>query len=161
MVLKNVLTGRLGSMPSFLSLFQIFPKKDIEIAWECLKRVELLDKARLRTDTLSGGQKQRVGIARALAQNPKIILADEPVASLDPKTSRTVLNYLKQASSDLGIAVICNLHQVDYAKEFAQRIVGVSAGRIVYDGPPEGLTDEILQIIYPDGDISVEAALED
>ena len=161
MVLKNVLTGRLGSMPSFLSLFQIFPKKDIEIAWECLKRVELLDKARLRTDTLSGGQKQRVGIARALAQNPKVILADEPVASLDPKTSRTVLNYLKQASSDLGIAVICNLHQVDYAKEFAQRIVGVSAGRIVYDGPPEGLTDEILQIIYPDGDISAESTLVD
>lgn len=160
MVLKNVLTGRLGSMPSFLSLLQIFPQKDIEIAKQCLKRVELSDKAKLRTDTLSGGQKQRVGIARALAQNPKVILADEPVASLDPKTSRTVLNYLKQASSDLGIAVICNLHQVDYAKEFAQRIVGVSAGKIVYDGPPEGLTDEILQIIYPDGGASEEMSLD-
>ena len=155
-VLKNVLTGRLGSMPSILSWLQIFPKADIEIARQCLRRVELIDKAKLRTDTLSGGQKQRVGIARALAQNPKVILADEPVASLDPKTSRTVLNYLRQASDELGIAVICNLHQVDYAKEFAQRIVGVSAGRIVYDGPPEGLTEDILQLIYPDGESEEE-----
>jgi phosphonate transport system ATP-binding protein len=155
-VLKNVLTGRLGSMPSILSWFQIFPKADIDIARQCLRRVELIDKAKLRTDTLSGGQKQRVGIARALAQNPKVILADEPVASLDPKTSRTVLNYLRQASDELGIAVICNLHQVDYAKEFAQRIVGVSAGRIVYDGPPEGLTEDILQLIYPEGESEEE-----
>lgn len=151
-VLKNVITGRLGSLPSIASWFHIFPKKDIQIARECLKRVELQEKASLRTDTLSGGQKQRVGIARALAQQPKVILADEPVASLDPKTSRTVLNYLKQASEDLGITVICNLHQVDYAKEFAERIVGVSAGRIVFDGPPDQLTDDILQKIYPDGD---------
>lgn len=158
-VLKNVLTGRLGSMPSILSWFQIFPKRDVEIARQCLRRVELTDKAKLRTDTLSGGQKQRVGIARALAQNPKVILADEPVASLDPKTSRTVLNYLKQASNELGISVICNLHQVDYAKEFAQRIVGVSAGKIVYDGPPEGLTEDILQLIYPDGESEEEQAL--
>jgi phosphonate transport system ATP-binding protein len=152
-VLKNVLTGRLGSVPAVASWFQFFPKADIEIARQCLKRVELVEKASLRTDTLSGGQKQRVGIARALAQQPKVILADEPVASLDPKTSRTVLNYLKQASEELGITVICNLHQVDYAKEFAKRIVGVSAGRIVFDGPPEALTEEILQKIYPDGEI--------
>jgi len=148
-VLKNVLTGRLGSIPNIASWFHFFPQKDVAIAEECLKRVELSAKANLRTDTLSGGQKQRVGIARALAQQPKIILADEPVASLDPKTSRTVLTYLKQASSDLGITVICNLHQVDYAKEFAERIVGVSAGRIVFDGKPEDLTEEILQKIYP------------
>jgi phosphonate transport system ATP-binding protein len=151
-VIKNVITGRLGSLPSIASWFHIFPKKDIQIARECLKRVELTEKASLRTDTLSGGQKQRVGIARALAQQPKVILADEPVASLDPKTSRTVLNYLRQASRDLGITVVCNLHQVDYAKEFAERIVGVSAGRIVFDGPPEKLTEEILQKIYPDGE---------
>lgn len=148
-VLKNVLTGRLGSVPSLLSWFQLFPRADVEIARECLRRVELEEKADLRTDTLSGGQKQRVGIARALAQQPKVILADEPVASLDPKTSRTVLTYLKQASRDLGITVVCNLHQIEYAREFGERIVGVSGGRIVFEGGPSELTDEVLQRIYP------------
>ncbi|MGB3069061.1 MAG: phosphonate ABC transporter ATP-binding protein [Ottowia sp.] len=148
-VQKNVLTGRMGSMPSVLSWLQIFPNKDIEIARECLRRVELEHKAELRTDTLSGGQKQRVGIARALAQQPKIILADEPVASLDPKTSRTVLNYLKQASRELGITVVCNLHQIDYAREFGERIVGVSGGQIVFEGGPDQLTDHALHRIYP------------
>lgn len=148
-VLKNVLTGRLGTMPSVLSWLQLFPRADIDFARECLRRVELEAKAELRTDTLSGGQKQRVGIARALAQRPKVILADEPVASLDPKTSRTVLQYLKQASQELGITVVCNLHQIDYAREFGERIVGVSAGRIVFDGRPEGLTEEVLHRIYP------------
>lgn len=148
-VQKNVLTGRLGAVPSVLSWLQVFPRKDVDIARECLRRVELDEKAEMRTDTLSGGQKQRVGIARALAQQPKVILADEPVASLDPKTSRTVLTYLKQASRELGITVICNLHQIDYAKEFGERIVGVSAGRIVFEGKPEALTDEMLQRIYP------------
>ena len=148
-VQKNVLTGRLGAMPSVLSWLQVFPRKDVDIARECLRRVELDEKAELRTDTLSGGQKQRVGIARALAQQPKIILADEPVASLDPKTSRTVLTYLKQASRELGITVVCNLHQIEYAREFGERIVGVSAGRIVFEGGPAELTDEVLSRIYP------------
>jgi phosphonate transport system ATP-binding protein len=148
-VQKNVLTGRLGAVPSVLSWLQMFPRKDVAIARECLRRVELDEKAELRTDTLSGGQKQRVGIARALAQQPKIILADEPVASLDPKTSRTVLQYLKQASRELGITVVCNLHQIEYAREFGERIVGVSAGRIVFEGKPEGLTDDVLHRIYP------------
>jgi phosphonate transport system ATP-binding protein len=150
-VLKNVLTGRLGSMPAFLSWFQFFPREDIAIARECLRRVELEQKADVRTDTLSGGQKQRVGIARALAQQPKVILADEPVASLDPKTSRNVLRYLQQASRDSGITVICNLHQVEYAREFGQRIIGVAAGRIVFDGRPDELTDAALHLIYPGG----------
>ena len=159
-VQKNVLTGRLGSMPSVLSWLQMFPRKDVAIALECLRRVELEDKAQLRTDTLSGGQKQRVGIARALAQQPRIILADEPVASLDPKTSRTVLNYLKQASRELGIAVVCNLHQIDYAREFGERIVGVSAGRVVFEGGPDQLTGEVLHRIYPglDEDDAVAAS---
>lgn len=151
-VLKNVLTGRLGIVPALPSWFQFFPSKDVELAKQCLRRVELQDKTSVRTDTLSGGQKQRVGIARALAQQPKVILADEPVASLDPKTSRTVLNYLKQASTELGITVICNLHQVDYAREFASRIVGISAGRVVFDGAPQDLTEDILQLIYPEGE---------
>ncbi len=150
-VLKNVLTGRLGSMPAILSWFQLFPREDIEAAHECLRRVELEHKVDVRTDTLSGGQKQRVGIARALAQHPKVILADEPVASLDPKTSRKVLRYLQQASRDSGITVICNLHQVDYAVEFGQRIIGVAAGRVVFEGRPDELTDEVLQRIYPGG----------
>jgi len=148
-VLKNVLTGRLGSVPSVLSWLQVFPRQDIAIARECLARVELEEKAALRTDTLSGGQKQRVGIARALAQQPKIILADEPVASLDPKTSRTVLQYLKRASRELGITVVCNLHQIDYAREFGERIVGVSGGRIVFEGGPGDLRDDVLHRIYP------------
>jgi phosphonate transport system ATP-binding protein len=148
-VQKNVLTGRLGAVPALLSWLQVFPRQDIAIACECLRRVELDEKAELRTDTLSGGQKQRVGIARALAQDPAVILADEPVASLDPKTSRTVLQYLKQASRELGITVVCNLHQIEYAREFGERIVGVSAGRVVFEGGPTELTDAVLQRIYP------------
>jgi phosphonate transport system ATP-binding protein len=150
-VLKNVLTGRLSAVPAVLSWFQLFPRRDIEIARECLRRVELEKKADLRTDTLSGGQKQRVGIARALAQQPKVILADEPVASLDPKTSRNVLDYLRQASRESGITVICNLHQVDYAREYGERIVGVAGGRVVFEGRPDELTEEALHLIYPGG----------
>jgi phosphonate transport system ATP-binding protein len=150
-VLKNVMTGRLGSVPAIPSWFQFFPRKDIDIARECLRRVELDHKSHVRTDTLSGGQKQRVGIARALAQQPKIILADEPVASLDPKTSRTILSYLQQACRESGITVICNLHQVEYAREFGERIIGVAAGRVVFEGGPDDLTDDALRRIYPGG----------
>jgi len=154
-VLKNVLTGRLGGLGP-LSWLQIFPQDDVALARECLRRVELEDKADVRTDKLSGGQKQRVGIARALAQKPRIILADEPVSSLDPKTSRNVLRYLKQASEDLGITVVCNLHQVNYAREFAQRVVGVSSGQIVFEGRPDQLDDAMLHKIYPGIDDGVQ-----
>lgn len=150
-VLKNVLTGRLSAVPGVLSWFQLFPRKDIEIARECLRRVALDHKADVRTDKLSGGQKQRVGIARALAQQPKVILADEPVASLDPKTSRSVLNYLRQANRETGITVICNLHQVEFAREFGERIIGVAGGRIVFEGGPDDLTEDALHRIYPGG----------
>jgi phosphonate transport system ATP-binding protein len=150
-VLKNVLTGRLSAMPAFLSWFQMFPQEDINIASESLRRVGLEAKTDVRTDTLSGGQKQRVGIARALAQRPKVILADEPVASLDPKTSRSVLSCLREASRESGITVICNLHQVDYAMEFGERIIGVAGGRIVFEGRPDELTEEALHRIYPEG----------
>ncbi len=150
-VLKNVVTGRLGRMPALASWLQMFPAQDVAIARECLRRVGLDHKAEVRTDKLSGGQKQRVGIARALAQQPKVILADEPVASLDPKTSRTVLNYLREACRASGITVICNLHQVDYAREFGERIVGVAGGRIVFEGPPSALDEAALARIYPGG----------
>jgi phosphonate transport system ATP-binding protein len=148
-VLKNVLTGRLGSMPAVAALLQWFPQTDIDIALRCLERVDLADKAWSRADRISGGQQQRVGVARALAQQPGAILADEPVASLDPRSARLILGDLRRAAHDLGIAVLCNLHQVEYATEFADRIVGLSAGRMVFDGSPATLNESALQRIYP------------
>ncbi|TBU73266.1 phosphonate ABC transporter ATP-binding protein [Phytopseudomonas daroniae] len=148
-VLKNVLTGRLGSLSTLASILQLFSRADVELAHQCLRRVELMHKAEARTDSLSGGQMQRVGIARALAQQPKVILADEPVASLDPKTARLVMQYLRDASRDLGITVVCNLHQVDFAREFGDRIIGLAHGRLVYDGDADGLDQPTLHRIYP------------
>lgn len=148
-VLKNVLTGCLGSVATLPSILQLFKREDVALAMQCLERVELAHKAHERTDSLSGGQMQRVGIARALAQRPQVILADEPVASLDPKTSRLVLQYLRDATRDLGITVLCNLHQVDYAREFGDRIVGLAHGRLVYDGDAGSMSDADLQRIYP------------
>ncbi len=147
-VLKNVLTGRLGSLATLPSMLQLFRQSDIALAHECLERVGLAHKAHERTESLSGGQMQRVGIARALAQQPQVILADEPVASLDPKTARSVLQYLRDATRGLGIAVVCNLHQVDYAREFGDRIVGLAQGRMVYDGSTAGLDEAALQAVY-------------
>lgn len=153
-VLKNVLTGRLSRMPTMRAVLQLFPVADVEIAMQALQRVGLADRAMDRADRLSGGQQQRVGIARALAQQPRAILADEPVASLDPKTARVVLDDLRRAAHDLGIAVLCNLHQVDYALEFADRIVGIEAGRIAFDGTPDQLDERTLTRIYPGLDAS-------
>lgn len=147
-VLKNVLTGRLGQVSTLASVLQLFSRQDVALAMDCLRRVELDHKAQQRTDALSGGQRQRVGIARALAQRPQVILADEPVASLDPKTSRLVLQYLRAACRDLGITVVCNLHQVDYAREFGDRIVGLAGGKLVFDGRGDELRDSHLNLIY-------------
>jgi phosphonate transport system ATP-binding protein len=127
----------------------MFRDEDMRIALDCLDRVELKERAWSRADRLSGGQQQRVGIARAVAQQPRAILADEPVASLDPKSARLVLGDLKRASRELGIAVLCNLHQVGYALEFADRIVGIHAGRVVFEGDPGALDDGALRRIYP------------
>jgi len=149
-VLKNVLSGRLARLPLWSSVLQIFPREDIAIAMEALARVGLAERAEDRADRLSGGQQQRVGIARALAQRPQVILADEPVASLDPKTAQVVLNDLRAAAHELKIAVLCNLHQVDLARQFADRIVGITAGQIVFDGPPQDLDDAALARIYPE-----------
>ena len=147
-VRKNVLTGRLGQLGTLASIAQLFRASDLALADECLERVGLAHKADERTESLSGGQMQRVGIARALAQQPKVILADEPVASLDPKTARSVLQYLRDATRGLGIAVVCNLHQVDYAREFGDRVVGLSQGRLVFDGRPQELDERALAAIY-------------
>jgi len=147
-VLTNVLTGRLGYHSLWRSLVYSFPEADKRIAIECLARVAMDHKAFQRADTLSGGEQQRVAIARALAQQPTVILADEPVASLDPKIARQVLGYLREAARELGITVLCNLHQVEYAKEFSERVVGMSRGSVVFEGPPAQLTDEILHRIY-------------
>ncbi|KAF0251581.1 phosphonate ABC transporter ATP-binding protein [Pseudomonas putida] len=147
-VLKNVLTGRLGHCSTLASLLQLFRRDDVALARDCLRRVELEHKAGSRTDALSGGQMQRVGIARALAQRPQVILADEPVASLDPNTAHVVMQYLREASRTLGITVVCNLHQVELARAFADRIVGLANGRLVFDGPPGQLDEAALQRIY-------------
>jgi phosphonate transport system ATP-binding protein len=148
-VLKNVLVGRMADLPPLLTMLQLFPDTDVKIAMHCLEQVNLAHKAASRADRLSGGEQQRVGIARALAQQPQVMLADEPVASLDPKTSRVVLNYLKQSCKESNIAVLCNLHQIDYALEFGERIVGLSAGEVVYDGPPAGVSGDVIRQIYP------------
>ncbi|VVN01445.1 Glutamine transport ATP-binding protein GlnQ [Pseudomonas fluorescens] len=148
-VLKNVLTGCLGAVSTLSSVLQLFRREHVALAMQCLERVELAHKAGERTDALSGGQMQRVGIARALAQCPQVILADEPVASLDPKTARLVLQYLRDATRELGITVLCNLHQVDYAREFGDRIVGLAHGRLVFDGDASSMTEADLQRIYP------------
>jgi phosphonate transport system ATP-binding protein len=147
-VLTNVLTGRLGYRSVWRSLAYSFPEGDKRIAVECLARVNMEHKTFQRADTLSGGEQQRVAIARALAQQPKLILADEPVASLDPKIARQVLTYLRQVAKELGITVLCNLHQVDYAREFAERIVGMSRGAVVFDGPAGELTEQVIRKIY-------------
>jgi len=147
-VMMNVLCGRLSYRSTWRSLFYSFTREDRAIALECLEMVALGQKAFQRADTLSGGEQQRVAIARALAQRPKLILADEPVASLDPKIARQVLDYLRDVSQRLGISVICNLHQIDFAREYAERIIGLSQGKLIFDGPPSALTDDILNQIY-------------
>ena len=147
-VLMNVLSGRLAYHTLWRSLAYSFDKEDKRIAIECLVRINMDHKAFQRADTLSGGEQQRVAIARALAQQPKVILADEPVASLDTKIARQVLTYLKQIAGELGITVLCNLHQVEYAREYAERVVGLSWGELIFDGPSGKLTDDILRQIY-------------
>jgi phosphonate transport system ATP-binding protein len=131
--LGNVLAGRLGHVPAWRGMLGRFSREDRLWALECLDRVGMLDQAEQRSDTLSGGQQQRVAIARAIAQRPSIILADEPVASLDPQTSRDVLDLLRGICRQEGVAVLCSLHQIDLACAYADRIVGLVDGRLVTD----------------------------
>ncbi|TSB47003.1 phosphonate ABC transporter ATP-binding protein [Alkalicoccobacillus porphyridii] len=147
-VFRNVLSGRVGYHSTFKMLFGLFPKEDKELAMKALERVNIPDKAFNRADELSGGQQQRVSIARALAQEAKIILADEPVASLDPLTTKQVMDDLKRINEDLGITTIVNLHFIDLARAYATRIIGLRAGEIVFDGTVEEATDEAFAEIY-------------
>lgn len=147
-VLENVLTGRLGYRPTLPTLFRRFPPEDYRLATACLERVGLAAKAAQRADTLSGGERQRVAVARVLAQQPKIFLADEPVASLDPRIARAVLDLIRQICLEDGLTVLMSLHQVDLAKQFSDRIVGIAHGTVVFEGPPEALNDGALQTIY-------------
>lgn len=145
--LTNVLMASLGRYNTFRSFFPL-PRKEKIIALECLERVGLLEKALTRVDNLSGGQQQRVGIARALAQRPQLILADEPIASLDPETSNKVLSILHRIAKEDNISAIVSLHQVEMARLYGDRVVGLADGQIVFDGDIDSLTDEALTKIY-------------
>ena len=147
-VLNNVLMGRLSAVPSWRSTFGLWPAQEREKAMQSLERVGIVEKAYVRASDLSGGQQQRVGIARALAQEPTVMLADEPVAALDPVTSRQVMGDLQRINQDLGITTLINLHFLDLAREYGQRLIGLREGQLVFDGDIADVTDETFQEIY-------------
>jgi phosphonate transport system ATP-binding protein len=147
-VLTNVLMGRLAGVPLWRSLLQLWPYDDKAIAISALEQFDMMPMAAQRADQLSGGQQQRVAIARALVQQPDIILADEPIASLDPRNTRIVMDALLRINKHFGITVICNLHSLDLARTYCDRLIGMSAGRIVFDGAPVALTDSIARELY-------------
>jgi phosphonate transport system ATP-binding protein len=147
-VMENLLSGRLGYVPLWRAWLRRYPEEDIARAFELLDAVGLPEHATRRADALSGGQRQRVGIARALMQRPELLLADEPTSSLDPKTAVEVMELLTSLTAAAGVPVIINIHNVELAKRFAQRIVGMAEGRVVFDGPPEELEPRHLREIY-------------
>ena len=147
-VINNVLSAKVADMSLLRTLFGLYSKKDKLEALEALDKVGILDKAYTRADQLSGGQMQRVALARTLAQNPEIILADEPVASLDPVMADVVMEDFRRINRDLNITVLINIHHVDLALQYTNRIIGIQAGKIVYDGPVSGVNDEVLRMIY-------------
>ncbi len=151
-VMENVLSGRLGYVGFWRSYLRRYPQKDVDEAFRLLERVGLDDMVDKRADELSGGQRQRVGIARALIQDPDLLLVDEPTASLDPKTSRQIMRLVCELCRERELAAIINIHDVLLAQMFAQRIVGLQLGEIVYDGKPEGLSAEALTQIYGEED---------
>ena len=138
-------------MSRFRSLFGLFSEKDKADAKNYLQLVGIQEKAYLRADQLSGGQQQRVAIARALTQNPQVLLADEPVASLDPATCHVVMDYLKKVNQELGITVVCNLHFLSLVRQYATRVIALKAGEIVFEGNPQDITEEWFQKIYGEG----------
>jgi phosphonate transport system ATP-binding protein len=155
-VLTNVLSGRLGSVSPLQSLIGRFPREDYQRAYANLERVGIPEKVSQRADTLSGGQQQRVAIARALMQEPSLMLADEPVASLDPATSHSVMMYLEEINRQDGITVICNLHFLSLARRYATRVIALKAGRIVFDGLPAEIDETRFREIYGEDAVEVE-----
>ncbi len=147
-VMENVLSGRLGYVGFLRSFLRRFPQSDVDEAFRLLDRVGLLEMADKRADELSGGQRQRVGICRALIQNPKLLLVDEPTASLDPKTSRQIMRLICELCAERGLAAIINIHDVALAQMFGQRVVGLRVGAIEFDGAPDELTPDVLTSIY-------------
>lgn len=147
-VINNVLTSRVPELPWWRSILGLYTKEDKILALEALDKVGILDKAYSRVDQLSGGQQQRVALARTLAQNPSIILADEPVAALDPVTAKQVMDDFKHINKEMKITVLINIHHVDLALAYADRIIGIRAGQIVYDGPASEVNEEVLASIY-------------
>ena len=147
-VMENLLCGRLGYISPLKAWLRKFPADDIKRAFELLETVGLAGFAYQRADSLSGGQRQRVGIARAIMQAPKLLLADEPTSSLDPKTSVEIMELLRDLCGNYAIPVVVNMHDVELARRFADRIIGMAGGRVVYDGGAAGLSDAVLKTIY-------------
>jgi phosphonate transport system ATP-binding protein len=147
-VMENVLSGRLGHVSCWRALRRDFPEEDVRHAKKLLASVGMSDQLDSRVDELSGGQRQRVGVARALVQEPEILLADEPTSSLDPENSRTLMDMITELAQDKNIPVLVNLHDVQLAREYADRILGLSGGEIVFDGPPEQLDQDAQDRIY-------------
>ena len=147
-VLTNVLMGRLAEIPSWRSLAQLWPAEDVAMALSALEQFDMAALAAQRADQLSGGQQQRVAIARALVQNPEIILADEPIASLDPRNTKIVMDALLRINKHFGITVLCNLHSLDLARSYCDRLIGMAQGRVVFDCAPAALTDHVARELY-------------
>jgi len=147
-VLTNVLMGRLSEIPTWRSLVQLWPAADVAVAMSALEQFDMAQLAAQRADQLSGGQQQRVAIARALVQEPDMILADEPIASLDPRNTRIVMDALLRINKHFGITVICNLHSLDLARSYCDRLIGMASGKIVFDGAPSALTEHIARELY-------------
>ena len=152
-VIENVLHGRLGYKSIFAGILGIYSEEEKKEAFTFLEKVNMTKYAYQKCNELSGGQKQRVGIARAIMQNPKLLLCDEPIASLDPKTSENIMDYLKKIVTELKITCIVNLHQVDIAKKYSNRIIALNKGEKIFDDKPEYLTDDMIEFIYKDEEL--------
>ena len=147
-VIENVLHGRLGHKSTIGGVMGLYSEQEKERAFEILEKLGLTEQAYKRCDELSGGQKQRVGIARSIMQQPRLILCDEPIASLDPNSSKVIMDHLSDINQTMNITCLINLHQVHVALKYSQRIIGLTGGNIIYDGPPESLSKEVIHEIY-------------